>query len=91
MSTASLAFSTPADKPRWQRWLIFSPLARIVIFVALTWAATKGLVLVLHAFGLTMKGASPVTAAGLVRPGFRNWFRPRSPYVYATFRCARTA
>jgi ergothioneine biosynthesis protein EgtB len=34
-----------------------------------------------------LKGASPVTAASLVRPGFRNWFRPRYPYVYATFRC----
>jgi formylglycine-generating enzyme required for sulfatase activity len=33
-----------------------------------------------------MKGASPVTARALVRPGFRNWFRPRYPYVYATFR-----
>jgi formylglycine-generating enzyme required for sulfatase activity len=33
-----------------------------------------------------MKGASPVTARGLVRPGFRNWFRPRYPHVYATFR-----
>ena len=30
-----------------------------------------------------MKGASPMTARGLVRPGFRNWFRPRYPYVYA--------
>jgi formylglycine-generating enzyme required for sulfatase activity len=37
-----------------------------------------------------MKGASPVTASGLIRPGFRNWFRPRYPYVYATFRCVRT-
>jgi gamma-glutamyl hercynylcysteine S-oxide synthase len=36
-----------------------------------------------------MKGASPVTAAPLTRRGFRNWFRPRYPYVYATFRCAR--
>lgn len=35
-----------------------------------------------------LKGASPCTARGLVRPGFRNWFRPRYPYVYATFRCA---
>jgi gamma-glutamyl hercynylcysteine S-oxide synthase len=33
-----------------------------------------------------LKGASPVTARPLVRPGFRNWFRPRYPYVYATFR-----
>lgn len=65
MLTASLAFSTPADKPRWQRWLLFSPLARIVIFMALTWAATKGLVIVLHAFGLTMKGASPVVVGWL--------------------------
>jgi ergothioneine biosynthesis protein EgtB len=35
-----------------------------------------------------MKGASPVTAAELIRPSFRNWFRARYPYVYATFRCA---
>ena len=34
-----------------------------------------------------LKGASPVTVPSLVRPGFRNWFRPRYPYVYATFRC----
>lgn len=33
-----------------------------------------------------MKGASPATGAELLRPSFRNWFRPRYPYVYATFR-----
>jgi iron(II)-dependent oxidoreductase len=38
-----------------------------------------------------MKGASPVTARGLVRRGFRNWFRPRYPYVYASFRCVGPA
>jgi formylglycine-generating enzyme required for sulfatase activity len=38
---------------------------------------------------VVMKGASPVTAAALVRPSFRNWFRPRYPYVYAGFRCVR--
>jgi len=37
-----------------------------------------------------IKGASPVTARELVRPTFRNWFRARYPYVYATFRCARS-
>ena len=36
-----------------------------------------------------LKGASPATARELLRPSFRNWFRPRYPYVYATFRCAR--
>jgi gamma-glutamyl hercynylcysteine S-oxide synthase len=38
-----------------------------------------------------LKGASPVTARTLVRRGFRNWFRPHYPYVYATFRCAGEA
>jgi formylglycine-generating enzyme required for sulfatase activity len=38
-----------------------------------------------------MKGASPMTARALVRPGFRNWFRPSYPYVYATFRCVEPA
>ena len=35
-----------------------------------------------------LKGGSPVTARELLRPTFRNWFRARYPYVYATFRCA---
>jgi gamma-glutamyl hercynylcysteine S-oxide synthase len=38
-----------------------------------------------------MKGASPVTAHELIRPTFRNWFRARYPYVYATFRCVRSS
>jgi gamma-glutamyl hercynylcysteine S-oxide synthase len=37
-----------------------------------------------------MKGASPATARELLRPTFRNWFRARYPYVYATFRCVKT-
>jgi ergothioneine biosynthesis protein EgtB len=37
-----------------------------------------------------IKGASPGTARELLRPTFRNWFRARYPYVYATFRCARS-
>lgn len=36
-----------------------------------------------------MKGASPVTGRMLVRPSFRNWFRPNYPYVYAAFRLAK--
>jgi ergothioneine biosynthesis protein EgtB len=38
-----------------------------------------------------IKGASPATARELLRPSFRNWFRPRYPYVYATFRLAQDA
>ena len=38
-----------------------------------------------------MKGASPATARELIRPTFRNWFRARYPYVYATFRCVRSS
>jgi ergothioneine biosynthesis protein EgtB len=34
-----------------------------------------------------LKGASPRTAAALVRPSFRNWFQPLYPNIYATFRC----
>ena len=33
-----------------------------------------------------LKGASPRTALRLARQSFRNWFRPRYPYLYATFR-----
>ena len=35
-------------------------------------------------------GVGPATARELLRPTFRNWFRPRYPYVYATFRCAQS-
>ena len=38
-----------------------------------------------------VKGGSPATARELLRPTFRNWFRARYPYVYATFRCAKDA
>jgi formylglycine-generating enzyme required for sulfatase activity len=38
-----------------------------------------------------LKGASPRTAAPLLRRSFRNWFRPAYPYVYGAFRCVRDA
>lgn len=38
-----------------------------------------------------IKGASPATARELLRPSFRNWFRGRYPYVYASFRCVKEA
>lgn len=38
-----------------------------------------------------MKGGSPVTVRELLRPSFRNWFRARYPYMYASFRCVTEA
>jgi gamma-glutamyl hercynylcysteine S-oxide synthase len=35
-----------------------------------------------------LKGASPATPVDLIRPSFRNWFRPNYPYLYASFRTA---
>ena len=35
MTTAPLAFRTPADAPRWQRTFVYSPAARIVFFAAM--------------------------------------------------------
>ena len=34
-----------------------------------------------------MKGASPRSAACMLRRSFRNWFQPHYQYVYAGFRC----
>jgi ergothioneine biosynthesis protein EgtB len=36
-----------------------------------------------------MKGGSPRTSALLLRRSFRNWFQPRYPYIYASFRCVQ--
>jgi formylglycine-generating enzyme required for sulfatase activity len=38
-----------------------------------------------------MKGASPATARELLRVTFRNWFRARYGYIYATFRLVQHA
>jgi ergothioneine biosynthesis protein EgtB len=37
-----------------------------------------------------LRGASWATDEALLRPGFRNWFQPHYPHVFAKFRCART-
>lgn len=37
-----------------------------------------------------LKGASPRTAARLVRRSFRNWFRSGYAYAYAAFRCVES-
>lgn len=53
------AFATPADAASWKRWLLYSPLARIVLFVAMMLAVFFPLAFVLHQAGLVGKGVSP--------------------------------
>ena len=37
-----------------------------------------------------MKGGSSRTSALLLRRSFRNWFQPRYPHIYASFRCVQS-
>jgi membrane protease YdiL (CAAX protease family) len=55
-----VAFRTPAEAPKWKRWLVYSPLARIVIFAIIAafvlWLMSLGVI----ALGLDSKGAAVV-------------------------------
>ena len=52
-----LAFQTPENAPRWKRWIVYSPLARITIFVLLAAGILALLSLGVAALGLDAKGA----------------------------------
>ena len=53
-----LAFTTPTQAPRWQRWLVFSPVARIAFFVLLVVALSMVFWVIPHgpADSLLIKG-----------------------------------
>ena len=57
MHDTSVAFVTPDGAPRWKRWLLFSPLARIVIFVLMFMALSFGMGALVHALGWGGKDA----------------------------------
>jgi membrane protease YdiL (CAAX protease family) len=59
MSEPVVAFVTPPAAPRWARWLLFSPVARIVIFTALLVAFGTATQTLLGVFGWSAKQASP--------------------------------
>lgn len=61
--TATIAFVTPPSAPAWQRWLVYSPLARIVIFAALTFGIGFAVHAGVAALGWTSKTASPLQHA----------------------------
>lgn len=58
MQQSSIAFTTPADASPWKRWLVYSPLARIVIFVALFAVLSVITGVALHFLGFG-KGSPP--------------------------------
>ncbi|MGC1547520.1 MAG: type II CAAX endopeptidase family protein [Rhodanobacter sp.] len=60
MQNTSLAFSTPPDAPAWQRWMVFSPLARIVFFAAMLIGFSMATHAVVVALGWTAKAANPL-------------------------------
>lgn len=66
MHDQAIAFTTPPDAPRWQCWLLFSPLARIVIFVAVFLILSLAMGSLLHALGWLGK-AAPATLHGLAQ------------------------
>lgn len=64
--SSTIAFRTPELAPSWQRWLVYSPVARIVIFAALAF----GIGYLVHdgllALGWLSKTATPLQRASAV-------------------------
>jgi membrane protease YdiL (CAAX protease family) len=63
-------FASQPALSRWQRWLVVSPLARIVFFVAMLAAFSYAYGSLLHIVGWNSKGAAPLARA-LVELGYR--------------------
>jgi membrane protease YdiL (CAAX protease family) len=58
-----VTFTTPTLAPSWKRWLVFSPLARIIIYVACFFVVGYSLYHVAGALNLMGKGVSPLKNA----------------------------
>ena len=60
MQTGQLAFVTPPNVPGWQRWLVFSPGARIVFFAAMLIGFSVLTQAIVAALGWTLQTADPL-------------------------------
>ncbi|HEY2624834.1 MAG TPA: CPBP family intramembrane glutamate endopeptidase, partial [Dyella sp.] len=60
MPAAHVAFSTPSSATAWQRWMVFSPVARIVFFAALMFVLYKLTYMSVVGLGLVGKGVDPL-------------------------------
>lgn len=61
--SSNIAFRTPETAPAWQRWLVYSPVARIVIFTVLAFGIGYAMHNVLLTTGWTAKTATPLQHA----------------------------
>lgn len=64
MRNALVAYTTPPSATPWKRWLLFSPMARIVIFALLFLAFSFALGILLYGSGMIGKGSSATAHAG---------------------------
>lgn len=63
MPAKIIAFTTPPDAPGWQRWLVLSPVARIVLFAAMLIGFGLLVHVVTGMLGWTAKSTSPLQHA----------------------------
>jgi hypothetical protein len=64
MHYQTVAFITPAAAPRWRRWLLYSPLARIVIFCALFAVLAAPTAALMYAFHWSSPGSTLTIGLG---------------------------
>jgi len=63
-------FQTPAESPRWMRWLVYSPLARIVIFVLAALGLAMAIAWVIKMSGFDPRSL-PASTRSLIRFGIQ--------------------
>lgn len=63
MPAAHVAFSTPSSATAWQRWMVFSPMARIVFFAALMFVLYKLTYMTVVGLGVEGKNVDPLVRA----------------------------
>ena len=62
LTGSQVAFATPATARRWQRWMLYSPLARLLLFILLFIPGVLLMQALMHALGWTTHAGTPLQA-----------------------------